>query len=464
MTAVPLLSGCTSSESADFNLSYPINLEPVPLHSGLSEGYLRSTAGAHLFGAGPGVDRGGINWNGILYRVMGTKLVSVSSAGVVTVLGDVGGYGPVALDYGFDRLAINSGTSLFYWNNVALTQVTDPDLGQVFDMLWFTGYYVTTDGTSIVVTQLSDPTSVDPLKYGSAEEDPDMVEALFKLRGELYALGRYTIQVFANTGGSGFPFTANTSATVPVGIVGPRAKCEFYQTLAFTGSGRGEATAVYILDGGNAAKISTRAIDDELAKVADQSSITMESRMSRDERRLLIHLPDKTLVYMANATRIAGVPVWYVATSGLGMDQQYRLQNAVLCYNKWICGDTASSKLGVLDETIATQFGDGAGWQFDTQLLYNQSKGAIVHSLELTGLPGRGTTGDPTAFMSYTLDGETWSMERASRMGKKGNRTKRIVWNNHKRFRNYMGLRFRGGSSALAGFSGLNAELEALNA
>lgn len=465
MTAIPLLSGITATESADFTLSYPVNMEPVPMKNGLSEGYLRTTPGATTFGTGTGIDRGGINWNGVLYRVMGTKLVSVSSAGAVTILGDVGGTGPVALDYGFDRLAINSGTSLYYWNGTTLVQVTDPDIGQVFDMLWFTGYFVTTDGTSIVVTDLADPTAVNPLKYGSAEEDPDMVEGLFKLRGELYALGRYTIQPFQNTGGSLFPFTAIPTATVPVGIVGPRAKCGFYQTLAFTGSGREEATAVYLLDGGNALKISTRAIDDELAKVADQSSITMESRMSRDERRLLVHLPDKTLVYMANASRIAGVPVWYIAVSGLGLDQQYRLQNAVLCYGKWICGDTASAQLGVLDESISTHFGDASGWRFDTMLLYNASKGGIVHSLELVGLPGRApVSAEPPAFMSTTLDGETWSMERACSTGKGGNRTKRVQWRPHRRFSNYMGVRFRGTSPGVQGWAALNAEIEGLNA
>ena len=269
MTAIPLLSGAVATESADFALSYPINLEPVPLKSGLSDGYLRSTAGATLFGDGPGTDRGGISWNSILYRVMGTKLVRVNSNGSVVILGDVGPGGPVTIDYGFDRLAINSGDRLYYWDGTTLTQITDPDLGPVVDMLWMTGYYITTDGTSLVVTNLADPTAVNPLKYGSAEEDPDMVVALFKLRSELYAIGRYTIQVFSNTGGSLFPFTANTTATVPVGAVGPRAKCAFYQTLAFTGSGRGEATSVYLLDGGNAVKIGTRTIDDELAKVAD---------------------------------------------------------------------------------------------------------------------------------------------------------------------------------------------------
>lgn len=460
---IPLLSGIGASETADFDLAYPRNLEPVPLKQGLSEGYLRSTAGATQFAAGPGIDRGGINWNDSLYRVMGTKLVQIMSDGTLSELGDVGDGTKIAIDYGFDRLAINSGDRLYYWNGTTLVQVTDPDLGPVVDMLWMAGYFVTTDGTSIIVTQLSDPTMVDPLKYGSAEADPDMIEGLFKLREQLYAIGRYTIQPFDNTGGSGFPFTAIPTATVPHGAVGPRAKCAFYDTLAFTGSGRNEAVSVYLLDGGNAVKIGTRAIDDELANVTDQASITMESRMSRDERRLFIHLPDKTLVYMANASRIAQVPVWYIAASGLAMDQQYRLQNAVSCYGQFICGDTASSNLGTLDEGIATQFGDAVGWRFDSILLYNSAKGGIVHDMELVGLPGRGATSNrPVCFMSFTQDGETWSLERANKLGRGGNRTKRLTFTPHKRFHNYLGIRVRGNSGTLAGFAALEATIEPL--
>lgn len=460
MTAIPLLSGIKATEAGDFAIAYPLNLEPVPTKSGLSEGYVRAAPGSKQFATGPGKDRGGIDWNGVHYRVMGTTLVSVTQAGAVTAIGDVGSGGAVSLAYGFDRLAINSGTSLYYWNSAALTQVTDPDLGSVLDMLWFGGFYVTTDGTSIVVTQLTDPTQVDPLKYGSAEADPDPILALFKLRGELYALGRYTIQTFSNVGGSGFPFQANLAATVPVGVVGSRARCDFYQTLAFVGSGRGEASAVYLLDGGNALKISTRAIDDELAKVADQSSIVVESRMSRDERRLLVHLPDKTLVYLANASRISGQAVWYIAASGSAGDEQYRLQNAVYVYGKWICGDTASSSLGVLSDDDPDHFGDPVAWELHTQLTYNDGKGAILHDIELVGLPGRGKP-KPVAFLSFTEDGETYTQERACSTGVRGDRQKRVQWRPHKRFSNYMGCRFRG--SGTAGWAVCQANFEALN-
>jgi hypothetical protein len=66
-------------------------------------------------------------------------------------------------------------------------QVTDPDLGVVLDVVWVDGYFMTTDGEFLVVTELTDPTQVNPLKYGSSEVDPDPVVALLKLRNEVYA-------------------------------------------------------------------------------------------------------------------------------------------------------------------------------------------------------------------------------------------------------------------------------------
>jgi hypothetical protein len=84
--------------------------------------------------------------------------------------------------------------------------VVDPDLGTPIDVKWIAGYYVTTDGVNIVVTELNDPTAVNPLKYGSAEADPDKLWAVDELRNEMYAFGRYTIQVFENVGGDLFPF------------------------------------------------------------------------------------------------------------------------------------------------------------------------------------------------------------------------------------------------------------------
>jgi len=458
---IPLISGIGADETAEFVTTYPINLEPVAIDSKISKGQLRMTAGAIPFGMGPGIGRGGIVWNDQLYRVMGTKLVRVAQDGSVTILGDVGGTGPVAMDFGFDRLAMRSSGKLFYYNGTTLIQVTDQDLGNVVDMMWIDGYYMTTDGTNIIVTELSDPSSILPLKYGSAEEDPDMVTGLIKLRNEAYVLGRYTIQVLRNVGGNGFPFQNLKGASIPVGCVSASAKCLYADSFAFVGSARDEALGVYIAGNGAAARISTRAIDKELAKVSDPTSIVLENRTYGGERRLFVHLPDKSLVYLLNCSRATEESVWYVAQSGRG--SPYRLRNAINCYGKTIVEDAAANGLGELSEEVSTHFGEEAEWQFDCGLIYNGGKGGIIRKLELVGLPGRAPHGvNGTAFLSMTKDGETWSLERGMAMGRAGERNRRLQWRPKFNFRNYVGLRFRGYSAAMPGFAALEAEITPL--
>jgi hypothetical protein len=460
---LPMISGVTADSTAEFGTSYPRNLEIVAVDNAYRKAQFRATSGALPFTTVPNIDRGGINWNGELYRVMGTSLVHVASSGTVTTLGDVGGSGPVTMDIAFGHIAIRSSDQLYYWDGTTLTHVTDTDLGPVVDMLWIDGYTMTTDGTSIIVTELSDPTSVLPLKYGSAEEDPDMVTGLIKARDEAYALGQYTIQVFQNVGGNGFPFQTVKGASIPVGCVGPTAKCLYADSFAFVGSARNEAVGVYLAGSGSATRISSRAIDDELAKVADPTTIILENRTSRAERRLFVHLPDKSLVFLMNATKILGEPVWYVAQSGIA--KPYRLRHAVEAYGKTYVGDTESAQLGELTDTVSTHFGEAAEWGFDVGLLYNQAKGGIVHSIELVGLPGRAPQGvEGTAWLSMTRDGQNFSIERGIPMGKRGHTSIRLQWRPRTNFRNWIGFRFRGNSAAMPGFAACEADVSPLAA
>lgn len=409
MASIPLLSSIGATEAGDLETIYPVNMEPVAVDSNISSGYLRTAMGAILLATAPGTrDRGAINWNGVLYRVCGPNLISVDLTGNIVTIGNVGDDGnPVRLDYGFGRLAIASNRNLFYYDGATLSQVTDPDLGTVVDMVWKDGYYVTTDGTSIVVTDLSDPFNVNPNKYGSAEADPDPVVALGRLRGELLAFGSNTIQTYGDVGGNLFPFQANTGATIPIGVVGTFAVTPFIQSYAFVGGARNQAIGVWIMGQGSASKVSTRAIDDLLALEPNKQGIQIEARVSRDENRLYIHLSDRTLVYLAGASGIANKSVWYVCRSGVAMDQPYRLRNAVWAYDKLICGDLATGQIGVVSENL-----DG---------------------------------GEGRAFFSWSFDGETWSIEKALTLGKKGDRYRRLQWRPHLYMSaNYASLRFRG--------------------
>lgn len=462
---IPILNGIYTDNGPDLRSSYPVNMVPVPKQSGVSNGYLRPADGIIHHGTGPGVDRGGIEWNGVCYRVMGTKLVSVAQDGTVNILGDVGGTGLVVFDYSFDRLAIASGGDLFYWDGAALTQVTDPDLGTVVDFCWVDGYFMTTDGKFLIVTELNDPTQVNPLKYGSSEVDPDPINAVIKLRNEVYALNRHTIEVFDNVGGDFFPFQRIEGAQIQKGAIGTHGSCLFMDTIAFLGSGRNESPAVYLAVNASTRKISNQEIDQILLNYteAQLAGVKLEARKDKSHQYLYIHLPDKTLVYDAAASEVVGDQVWVILTTSVVGFAQYRARNFVWCYNKWLVGDPQSSNVGYLTQDVGHHWGQIVRWEFGTLIVYNDGKGALFNELELVSLPGRVVVGiDPFISTSYSVDGLSWSQDRAIRIGTTGNTSKRLVWFRQGHMGHWRIQRFRGDSQAHISFVRLEAQLEPL--
>lgn len=462
---IPILNGVFTDGVADFRTSYPVNMVPVPKDSGISKGYLRPADGIIANGEGPGTSRGGINWRGICYRVMGTKLVAVSGAGVVSVLGDVGGTEQVVFDYSFDRLGIASNGNLFYWDGSTLTQVTDPDLGNVIDFCWVDGYFMTTDGTHLVVTELNNPLAVNPLKYGSSEADPDPINAVLKLRNEVYALNRNTIEVFDNVGGDLFPFTRIEGAQIQKGSLGTFCSCVFADTIAFLGSGRNEAPAIYLAANATATKVSSREIDTILAQYTESqlSEVVFEARNDKSHMHLLIRLPDQTLVYDAAASQEVGEHVWFHLTTSTSGFDVYRAVDFVWCYDKWLIGDPSGSNVGYLTDTVSSHYGDVVRWEFGTMIVYNEGRGAIINELELVCLTGRTAFGlDPQISTSYSVDGVTWSQNKYIKAGKIGDRAKRIVWLQQGAMRNWRIQRFQGDSQSFISVARLEAKVEPL--
>ena len=462
---IPILNGIYADAAPDFRTSYPKNLVPVPKQTGISAGYLRPADGVVEAGNGPGVGRGGINWNGVLYRVMGTKLVYIAEDNTVTEIGDVGGTDRVTFDYGFTYLAIASNNNLFLYDGTTLTQVTDPDLGVVLDVVWVDGYYMTTDGEFLVITDLADPFAVNPLKYGSSEADPDPIEALLKLRNEVYALNRYTIEVFDNVGTTGFPFQRIAGAQIQKGAVGTHACCVFMDNIAFMGGGRNEAPSIFMGANGSTQKIATREIEQILATYTETQLATafLEERIDKAHQFLIIHLPNHTLVFDGAATQAMGQPVWFTLSSTLTGDSQWKAQSVIWVYDKWQVYNPTNTQFGYLDDSISSHWGADIGWEFGTQITYNESNGAIFHQLELVCLTGHvAADTSPTIWTQYSSDGETFSVEKPVRAGTLGQRAKRLVWFQQGYMNNWRIQRFRGTSDAHIAIARLEGRLEPL--
>lgn len=466
MTQVAILSGIYGKDTPDLARSVPVNLIPVAQPgdgngTGVSKGYLRLAHGVtQRFESAPG--RGGVIFNGRHVRALGSQLVEVNDYGL-TVLGSIDTDGkPVAFAEGFGRLGIASAGKLFYLVEASLTEVTDTDLGEVRSLAWSDGYFITTDGSYIVVIELNDPTSVDPLKYGSSEADPDPIVGVLALRGELYAINRYSIEKFLNAGTAGFPFQRSRGSQIPKGCVGAHAFTPFVETFAFCGSSRNETASIHLAGAGQAIKISPVELDSDLAKLTPEqlASVELEAMQNSGLNQLMVHLPTSTWVYHWSASQLLDVPVWSKLNGGADLSAPYAPRHFTLIGNDWWCG--SATAIGVVDAATSQVFGQPTGFRFDTPLLYNEGAGAIINSVELVPLDGFGeATG---VGMSYTNDGRTWSNERFLASGNVGECSKRMQWRRLGLFRRWRGFRFRGVASAPIGFTRLDADLEAVNA
>jgi len=466
MAQIPILSGIAAA-GADFITEWPLNMIPVPKDTGISSGYLRPAEGIITIADGGGVNRGGTRWRDEHYRVSGPNLIKVSSAGAVTIIGAIGATGGAnyaTFAQSFDYLAVNAGGEVWMYNGTTLSQVTDVDLGVSLDIEWCNGYFISTDGESLVSSDINNPFSYNPLRYASSEINPDPVVSLQKLRNEIYAVNRYTIEVFAaiSNPDAGFPFARVEGAQIMKGAVGSRACCEFMQALAFVGSGDNQPPAVWAGTAGTAAKLSTRDIDDALKTYSDAvlADVVLESRADRGHEFLYIHLPDKTFVYDGMASATLQQPIWFVLKSGSG---GYRARGMVWCYNQWNVADPFGSLIGKYSDDIGSHYDDLTLWAFSTPIVYGDGRGVQVHEMDLVALSGSVMPDDdPVIGTEYSLDGVAWSQPRYIKAGRQGERNKRLTWDRQGEFRNWRIQRFSGDSRAHLAFARLEARMEPL--
>jgi len=201
---VTLIKGDKVSSIVDYRDALPVNMYAVQKDILGAQGYMLSYPGLSSFGTGLGIDRGA-NYNERSvdhFRVSGTKLISVSSAGIVTELGTIPGASQCRLQnfYSFNTQGIIADGKMFLYDAVGgFREVVDGDLGDPIDGVWVDGYYFLTDGEYIYHTDIIDEESISPLKFATAEFMPDASLGVAKTKdNKVMVFGRYTIEYFVN--------------------------------------------------------------------------------------------------------------------------------------------------------------------------------------------------------------------------------------------------------------------------
>jgi hypothetical protein len=417
-TALNLIKGDKMGAETDYRDALPVNMTVVIRDMFGAKGYMLQEAGLTEHGTSLGIDRGGI-WNERFqdhYRVSGTQMGSVTAGGAVTSLGSIHGADLVSLPYSFNTQGIVAGGRFWIYSPAGgLVEVTDVDLGNPIDCVWIDGYYFFTDGEYIYHSDISSESAIDPLKYATSEFSPDPTLGVGKTGdNKVIVFNRYTTEYFVNAATDNFAFQRVATRAVKIGIVGTHCKVEVADTWFIMGGRKEEAVGVHQLGVGSATKVSTREIDKIIGQYNETqlSTAKLESYQEDGYAHLIVHLPSHTLKFNYTVAQAFGPQfAWSIIKSDVLGDNPWRGINGVFDarIGQWVFGDKNGPLLGILDNTVGTQYGNIVEWLMYTPYAYIEDQS--IDQLEIQTIPGFTTTEDATVFLSLSYDGVTWGMK-----------------------------------------------------
>lgn len=415
--AIDLIKGDNVGSEVDYRDYLPVNMIAIirPIHN--AQGYMLQHQGLTKYGDGFGRDRGGI-WNRRIedhYRVSGGSFISLDSNGIPTVLGSITGTETASLPYSFNTQGVITDNKFWLYNvSSGLVEITDPDLGDPIDGVWIDGYYFLTDGDFIYHTDIDDESSIDPLKFATAEFMPDKSLGVGKTPdNKAIVFGRETIEYFVNRANPNFAFSRVETRAIKSGIVGTHCKVEIKDKWYILGGSKDEAISVHVVGVGSVVQVASREVDKIIAGYAetDLVDVVLEARKEHAYSYLIVHLPNETL--LLNITLMGKVgpeQAWSIIKSGVE-NEQWRAKHGVYepRLGQWVYGDKIDKTIGTLDENVSTHYGELAEWVLNTPFIHLET--LSIDELEIETIPGFTTTQDATVAISITYDGVTHSSE-----------------------------------------------------
>jgi len=360
-----------------------------------------------------------------LYVVAGTGVYRVDVAGAVLLLGNIADGGPVSMDHNGVQLAIVVPETQQAWvaTTTTLTQITDPDFGGAVAVTVLDGFgiFVRPNSTQFFISALNDLTNYDALDYASAEGDPDNLVTCLRVGRELWLFGERTTEVWANVGAADFPFQRISGAFVERGIAA-RFSCGQFLAVPFW---LGENRVVYQAQGVQPVRISTHAIEQEIAGY----TVVSDARCSVYEQEghtfycLTFPTEGATWVYDRDTQ------VWHERESE-GYDG-WRATNCTAYAGAVIAGDTDNGNLYVVDPTANDEDGNQIIRVATGTEIVSSGKRIRNTRLTLDITTGVGLTSgqgsDPQIWLSWSNDGgRTFGNERWRSLGALGEYTARV--------------------------------------
>lgn len=389
---------------------------------------LLNSPGISPFATGfSGAVRGMEAMDGVLYAVAGSAFYSVTSAGVVTLIGSINtalGYVSMASNRASPRqLCFVDGTDGWIYDTTnGLQEITDGDFKPAATVTFIDGYFVfdEADSSRFFVSNLDDGLSYTATDFANAEGNPDNVVAVRESHRELWVFGDESTEVFVNTGNADFPFERIQGAYLERGCGAAFSVAGDDNTLFWLGNDG----VVYRATGYTPTRISTHAIEEKIRGFSSFSDAYGFFATISGHKFYHLVFPTGKAAFVYDAA----TGLWHERES---FGQNYWRAGAYArAFGKDIVGDAFQGRIGVLDLDVFTEFG-GVMQSSATSPVIHDSRMRVFHSLfELDMETGVGAATDPEIWLDWSNDGgRTWSARKPARsMGKVGEYGRRIRW------------------------------------
>jgi len=401
--------------------------------------------GYKAFGSSSGADRGMLEHKGVLYKVSGITLHSVTNAGVHTTLGTVEGSGQCVMEGINSNVVIATKQGLVYrYNGSTVKEITDADL-ETPDWvahLNSTMIYGGDDGR-FAVSAVGDATSINGLDYATAEIDADDLIRGVSFQQKAYFFGEKTTEIWNFTGVGRPPMDPVPGAAKTIGIAGRTAVDSNDAYLYFLADDR----KVFRASQGQFEPVGNIALSNafESYSTVDDAIGACFTIQGQNFFHLAFPTEDKSWVFHEPTGQ------WFElnrsGSTGRGPGNSF-----VYAYGKALCADYRDSNIYQLDVDTFTENGSAITRQRDTGPIHSGllgSPGSYVELNRLELILARGVgilTGQgsaPTISLQISIDGgRTFGTEFWSTVGGMGDFDHKVIWTGLGRFESAV-LRFK---------------------
>ena len=396
-----------------------------------------------------GAVRGGIEYNGKAYFVIGNTLYEVNSSGTATSRGTLTtSSGRVSMAHNGVRTGANQqifiadGTQRYIYDNTTSTLTGYTDYAAV-TVVFLDGYFAfnVKDTDRFYITSLYDGTTIDANDFATAEGHPDVLQAVATDRRDLLLFGKKKLEVWYNSGDTDNTFQRYQGGFTETGLAAAHAVSRFDNTVAWlTQTERGNLVVAVLGAAYSPQIISTPEVNYRLSTYTTFEDAFSYVYQHEGHEFLCLTFPSHKVTEVYDAA----TKKWHQRGHTIDgvFPNRERYNCHVFAFGKHLFGDFSSGTIYKIDTTVGTIAGTRIPRELITPILTNEEKRIRISSLQLDMQEGIGdpnSSTDTSMWLSYSKDGgHVYTDEVSADMGDAGEYSKRVIWRRLGQARNWI--------------------------